>query len=59
MTITLGAGEELPVVILCGFEPQKLVVDPDVRVLQLNRKKATVALKADRAAAATTAGRGV
>ncbi|MEO5617474.1 MAG: hypothetical protein ABIS67_06855 [Candidatus Eisenbacteria bacterium] len=57
VTITLGAGEELPVVIPCEFEPQKLVVDPDVRVLQLNRKKATVLLKTRGERGANTAGR--
>lgn len=45
-TIVLGAGEEAALTIACAFEPQRLVVDPDVTVLQLNRKKATVELKA-------------
>jgi ABC-2 type transport system permease protein len=39
-TVTLGAGEEKPVVIRCAFEPRKVVVDPDVRVLMLERQKA-------------------
>jgi hypothetical protein len=43
-TVTLAAGQELAVRIPCRFKPEKLVVDPDVHVLQLERKKATVAL---------------
>jgi ABC-2 type transport system permease protein len=39
-TVTLGAGEERTVTIRCAFEPQKVVVDPDVRVLMLERQKA-------------------
>ncbi len=38
--VTLGAGEEKEVVIACGFEPDRVLVDPDVRVLQLERNKA-------------------
>jgi hypothetical protein len=44
-TLTLAAGEERPVLVRCGFEPEKLVVDPDVRVLMLERQKAEVRLK--------------
>ena len=44
--VTLGAGEAASVTIGCGFEPKKLVVDPDVRVLMLERRKAEVALHA-------------
>jgi ABC-2 type transport system permease protein len=44
--VTLGAGEATSVTIGCGFEPKKLLVDPDVRVLMLERKKAEVALHA-------------
>jgi hypothetical protein len=43
-TLLLGAGEEKSVRIECAFKPDKFVVDPDVHVLQLERKKATVAL---------------
>lgn len=43
-TIILGAGESRTVTIRCGFEPERVVVDPDVRVLQLKRKLATAAL---------------
>jgi ABC-2 type transport system permease protein len=39
-TVTLGAGESAPVTITCNFDPDKIVVDPDVRVLQLKRKQA-------------------
>jgi hypothetical protein len=45
-SLTLAAGEEKPIVIHCSFEPQKLVVDPDVRVLMLERQKAEVRLRA-------------
>ncbi len=38
--ITLGAGESQTLTIHCPFEPEKVVVDPDVRVLQLKRKHA-------------------
>jgi ABC-2 type transport system permease protein len=55
VTMTLGKDASLPVVIPCDFEPQKVVVDPDVRVLQLNRKKAAVDLKASRASDTKTA----
>jgi ABC-type transport system involved in multi-copper enzyme maturation permease subunit len=43
--LTLAAGQELPVTIPCHFKPEKLVVDPDVLVLQLEREKATVPIK--------------
>jgi ABC-type multidrug transport system permease subunit len=43
-TVVLGAGEAKTVTIHCAFAPQHLVVDPDVRVLQLRRKQATVTL---------------
>src|SRR5262249_29180061 len=45
-TLVLGPGEEKPVTIPCAFEPQKLVVDPDVTVLMLERQKAEQKLKA-------------
>ena len=32
------------VTIACAFQPEKLVVDPDVTVLMLNRQKAEVKL---------------
>lgn len=43
-TVTLGPGESKQVTIHCSFEPQKVVVDPDVRVLQLQRKQAVAKL---------------
>jgi ABC-2 type transport system permease protein len=43
-TVTLAAGEKKEVTIRCGFKPEKLVVDPDVEVLQLERKHAEAAL---------------
>jgi ABC-2 type transport system permease protein len=39
-TVTLGAGESRTVRIHCDFAPERVVVDPDVRVLQLRRKLA-------------------
>jgi hypothetical protein len=30
--------------IACGFQPEKVVMDPDVQVLQLRRKAAVVKL---------------
>lgn len=39
-TVILGAGEEALVSIFCPFEPDRIVVDPDVEVLQLRRKAA-------------------
>ena len=45
-TVLLAAGEEKPITIDCGFEPQNLVVDPDVTVLMLERQKAEQALEA-------------
>lgn len=38
--LVLGAGETGEVTIHCDFEPEKLVTDPDARVLQLRRKAA-------------------
>jgi ABC-2 type transport system permease protein len=43
-TVTLAAGESRTVTVRCEFEPERLVVDPDVRVLQLKRKQAVAAL---------------
>jgi len=41
-TVTLGKGESRDVVITCPFEPERVVVDPDAKVLQLRRKNAVV-----------------
>ncbi len=40
VAVTLGAGESKSLTIHCDFDPEKVVVDPDVRVLQLKRKHA-------------------
>ncbi len=45
-TLTLGAGESKTVTIACAFEPERVVVDPDVTVLMLERQKAEVKVKA-------------
>jgi hypothetical protein len=44
-TVTLAAGEKKPITIRCAFEPEKLVVDPDVELLMLQRQKAEVKLR--------------
>ena len=36
----LGAGESAEFVIMAGFDPERVVIDPDVLVLQLNREAA-------------------
>lgn len=43
-TIVLGAGEAKDIRIRCPFEPQRLVVDPDANVLQLQRRAAATKL---------------
>ncbi|MDH4036004.1 MAG: M1 family aminopeptidase [Candidatus Krumholzibacteria bacterium] len=43
-TVTIGSGESREVTIRCDFEPEKIVVDPDVRILQLKRKQAVASL---------------
>jgi aminopeptidase N len=43
-TITIGAGETKDVLIHCDFEPERIVVDPDVQVFQLQRNAATTRL---------------
>ena len=42
--VELGEDEDSEAEIRCDFEPERVVVDPDYRVLQLERKKATVKL---------------
>jgi ABC-2 type transport system permease protein len=42
--VTLKAGESKSVTIHCAFDPDQIVVDPDVRVLQLQRKQAAAKL---------------
>ena len=41
-TVMLGKGESRDVVITCPFEPERIVVDPDAKVLQLRRKSALI-----------------
>ncbi len=41
-TVTLGSGAFKPLSISSDFQPEKLVVDPDAKVLQLRRKMAEV-----------------
>jgi hypothetical protein len=53
-TITLGAGEARLITIRCAFEPEHVLVDPDVLVLQLERKRADVRLHAPPSAGAQT-----
>jgi ABC-2 type transport system permease protein len=43
-TVVLGAGEAKEVRIRCAFEPERVVVDPDGYVLQLQRKAASAKL---------------
>jgi aminopeptidase N len=43
-TVVLGAGESAEFTLACDFEPEELVVDPDVTVLMLDRKKAVARL---------------
>jgi hypothetical protein len=40
VTVMLGAGESQSVRIECSFEPERILVDPDARVLQLRREAA-------------------
>ena len=39
-TVTLGAGEVTEVILTCGFEPERILIDPDALILQRGRKKA-------------------
>jgi len=40
-TVPLAAGEARTLTLHCDFKPERVVVDPDVRILQLRRKLAT------------------
>lgn len=44
-TITLGPGEKRTVRIACAFDPERVLVDPDVTVLMLERNKAELKLR--------------
>jgi hypothetical protein len=39
-SLTIGPGQEIPVTIRCDFEPDRVLPDPDARVLQLERARA-------------------
>ena len=41
-TATLGKGESRDITLVCPFEPESIVADPDAKVLQLQRKSAIV-----------------
>jgi ABC-type transport system involved in multi-copper enzyme maturation permease subunit len=43
-TVTLGKGQTCEIVIPCSFEPEQIIVDPDAKVLQLQRKNAAASL---------------
>ncbi len=43
-TVALAAGETKTITIATDFEPERIVVDPDVRVLQLGRNRALLEL---------------
>src|SRR5262249_53232207 len=43
-TVSLGKGESHEVIISCPFEPERIIVDPDAKVLQLDRKSAVARL---------------
>ena len=42
--VVLGAGESAGFVVRAGFEPERMVIDPDVMVLQRNRQAAVFEL---------------
>ncbi len=43
--LEIKAGSEQEILLLCDFEPQSLVIDPDVQVFQLQRNAATFRFK--------------
>lgn len=44
-TVTLGPREARTISLRCAFGPERVVVDPDITVLMLERQKATLKLK--------------
>jgi ABC-type transport system involved in multi-copper enzyme maturation permease subunit len=53
VTATLGAGETREIVLRCAFEPERVLADPDFKVLQLERPKATAKVEVEKNAANT------
>ncbi len=49
-TIVMGPGAKQSVTLQCTFEPERVVVDPDARVLQLNRDQAAADIKVEKPA---------
>jgi ABC-2 type transport system permease protein len=49
-TVVLGPKEIREVVVRCTFEPERVVVDPDFEVLQLERQKATAKVEVEKKA---------
>ena len=43
-TITLGKGQSREISLECPFKPDRVLVDPDAKVLQLQRKNAVAKL---------------
>jgi hypothetical protein len=43
-SVSPGKEETATVVVRCDFKPEKVIADPDVRVLQLKRKQAVAKL---------------
>ena len=43
-TVILGKGESRNVLIDCPFEPERIIVDPDAKVLQLRRMQAKLTM---------------
>jgi len=47
-TVVLGPKEIREIVVRCNFEPERVVVDPDFEVLQLERQKATAKVEVEK-----------
>jgi hypothetical protein len=47
-TVVLGPKQSREVVIRCAFEPERVLADPDLMVLQLERNKATAKVEIDK-----------
>jgi hypothetical protein len=48
VTVNLGPQETQTAVIACDFEPERVLADPDFKVLQLERNKATAKVTVER-----------